>query len=331
VETNNYRYPRWQKVIHHLDRDGRSSSFRLETKDNALYYYYHPVSALRPHRVILSARLEGYDQERFFSHGFQSWSPSALLEAKDRQEYTGSLFKPLARYVSGQHIFDNTLYPGYQMSWNFTYWYASEEEIFFMGSLDERNAYTVFYFRPDTGHLIINRDWEGMQWQKEEEICLAAFDIGSGEKDFTTKSFFIRIKERRWDWSFKPLPKKYKGWTSWYQYYDKIDEKICCENLDALASYSSVSGIFQIDDGYETKTGDWLCTSEKFSSGMQYMAEEITRKGMKPGLWLAPFTAVSHSELAKNNPAFLFNIRVENRWLWPIMRCGKAIIMGSIF
>ena len=51
--------------------------------------------------------------------------------------------------------------------------------------------------------------------------------------------------------------------------------------------------MFQIDDGWEPKVGDWLETdAQKFPHGLKGMVEEIHAAGFQAGLWLAPFLAM---------------------------------------
>ena len=76
---------------------------------------------------------------------------------------------------------------------------------------------------------------------------------------------------------------------------------------------------FQIDDGYQTAVGDWLSIDKKkFPNGMKPVADKIHEKGLKAGIWLAPFGAQRGSKIAAEHPDWL----VKNKK-------GKPIIVGA--
>ena len=92
------------------------------------------------------------------------------------------------------------------------------------------------------------------------------------------------------------------GYTSWYNYYQNINEEIVLRDLDALDNRFN---LFQIDDGYETFVGDWLdVNSKKFPNGLAPIVEKIHSKGFRAGLWLAPFVAEEKSKLFKEHQDF---------------------------
>lgn len=69
--------------------------------------------------------------------------------------------------------------------------------------------------------------------------------------------------------------------------------------------------IFQIDDGYQSATGDWLSIdNKKFPNGMKSVADKIHSTGMLAGLWLAPFGAKFTSKTATQHHDWL--IRKKN-------------------
>ena len=105
----------------------------------------------------------------------------------------------------------------------------------------------------------------------------------------------------------KPLTdKKIKGYTSWYNYYQNINEKIILRDLDAISEKTDKVNTFQIDDGYQTAVGDWLSINKtKFPNGMKPIVEKIHAKGWQAGLWLAPFGAQKGSKLASEHSDWL--------------------------
>ena len=100
----------------------------------------------------------------------------------------------------------------------------------------------------------------------------------------------------------KPIEKLF-GYTSWYNYYQNINEEIILRDLDALDNRFNV---FQIDDGYETFVGDWLdVDNTKFPNGLEPIVNKIKEKGFKPGIWLAPFAVETKSKIFKEHQDWL--------------------------
>ncbi len=96
-----------------------------------------------------------------------------------------------------------------------------------------------------------------------------------------------------------------RGYTSWYNHYQNINEKIILENLDAIDS--SNYDLFQIDDGSETYVGDWLdIDSKKFPNGLKPIVDKIHEKGLKAGIWLAPLVCETNSKIFKEHKDYLY-------------------------
>ncbi|MFA6451829.1 MAG: glycoside hydrolase family 36 protein, partial [bacterium] len=96
------------------------------------------------------------------------------------------------------------------------------------------------------------------------------------------------------------------GWCSWYYYYEKLDEKVILENLEAAKSLSRRLPIkvFQVDDGYQPAPGDWLKHNNRFPNGLEWLSGKIRDAGFTPGLWLAPFFATNRSELYRRHKSW---------------------------
>lgn len=89
-------------------------------------------------------------------------------------------------------------------------------------------------------------------------------------------------------------------WSSWYSFYENISARAMEEMLPALPSLGFET--VQIDDGWERRVGDWH-PNEKFPAGMKDLATRIADRGMRPGLWVAPFIALPDSEIAREYPS----------------------------
>ncbi|NMC30662.1 MAG: alpha-galactosidase [Pelolinea sp.] len=104
----------------------------------------------------------------------------------------------------------------------------------------------------------------------------------------------------------------YKGWCSWYQYYQHIDEQTIRDNLQVLQTHRKdfPLNLVQIDDGFEKKAGDWLFFREGFPQGVKPLAQEIKKDDFVPGLWLAPFIVQKSSMIYAKHPDWI--LRTEN-------------------
>ena len=116
------------------------------------------------------------------------------------------------------------------------------------------------------------------------------------------------------------------GWCSWYHYYENIDHDSLAQNAHILEQKKSTIGfnVCLIDDGYMTKWGDWTSLKPgKFvkDGGMKVLADAIRSKGMKPGVWLAPFACDKGSQLAKEHPDWI--IRNDTGRYANSANCGK--------
>jgi alpha-galactosidase len=94
------------------------------------------------------------------------------------------------------------------------------------------------------------------------------------------------------------------GWTSWYNYYTKINEDIIVENLNNFIDNKVPIDIFQIDDGWQEAVGDWT-VNKKFPGGLQAIVYHAHQHKIKVGLWLAPFVAERKSKVFKSHPEWI--------------------------
>ncbi len=254
-----------------------------------------------------------YEQtERFFANGFQSWTSSREYKRNDVQYGLRTLSNlPIARTfsgASGDYAF--TEY-GKDLYHSFSYTYFRiNEKVEFVGSLNERTGYTIFYADYAQNIFAAVKDVEGLTLDGEYQL----FDI-------------VRVQgtyDEAFDKYFELYPRKntgrvkhLAGYTSWYNYYQNINEEIILRDLQGLSRAGKNANIFQIDDGYETKVGDWDMDTVKFPSGLAPIVDRIHEQGLMAGLWYAPFAAQFKANVIKNHPDWL----IRNKH-------GRPIISG---
>ena len=101
------------------------------------------------------------------------------------------------------------------------------------------------------------------------------------------------------------------GWSSWAELYYNIDEgkmlKVCDFIVDQnLPDFGF--DMIQIDDGFQEKYGDWE-GNLYFPHGMKWLADEIKKRGLRPGIWIAPYTFSINSDEALNHKDMMFKYK----------------------
>lgn len=259
--------------------------------------------------TLISASLEFWHEyeknEKFFVNGYQSWTTSGEMSAEDIYRGTTPL-AGVTKYTkdmaitSGDYAF--TRYeprPGFFHSFTYTYLRRGDEfELF--GSLSERNGYTVFYSDMEKHIFSVEKDVEGLTISEPYEMFDIVRVVGGYDEVFD--KYFAAMS----------LPAKkhidrLTGYTSWYNYFQKIDENIILRDLKGLSRARESVNIFQIDDGYEPFVGDWLdYNGRDFPNGMKTIADAVHREGYLAGIWLAPFNVQrGKSRILKEHPDWL--------------------------
>ena len=242
-----------------------------------------------------------YEQtERFFANGFQSWTSSREYKRNDVQYGLRTLSKlPIVRTfsgASGDYAF--TEY-GKDLYHSFSYTYFRiDEKVELVGSLSERTGYTIFYADYAQNIFAVVKDVEGLTLDGEYQL----FDIVRVQGTYgEVFDKYFELYPRKNTGRVKHLA----GYTSWYNYYQNINEEIILRDLQGLARAGKNANIFQIDDGYETKVGDWDMDTVKFPNGLAPIVDRIHEQGLMAGLWYAPFAAQFKANVIKNHPDWL--------------------------
>lgn len=242
--------------------------------------------------------------DRIFVNGYQSWTDSFEYapdgQMKEFTRLTEFLVKHTALKNIGLPKSGDTLfwkYPrkkGIFYGWSYAY-VRRGTKIDLFGSLNERYGYTVLTFNSNANTLTISKELQDVVYFGEHKMLELAHIEGDYEDAFDEYFAKMGVKPRE--------NKKRGGYTSWYNYYNKISESVVSRDLQSIANQDVKFDCFQIDDGYQENIGDWLITDKnKFPGGMKAIADAIHSNGMLAGLWLAPFAGVKRSKLFKEHP-----------------------------
>ncbi|MBZ9687497.1 alpha-galactosidase [Clostridium estertheticum] len=229
-----------------------------------------------------------------FLNGYQTWTNSREFNLKECIPKLKKIAWPIMS-VYGDYGFYEAFHNKLQ---SFTYTYIRwENSIKLFGSISEKTGYTVFEYDNKEENIKVIKDCSGLVIESEYEAFNLFFI--EGEENYSFDKYFEAMKLP------KPKVPHCTGWTSWYNYYTKITEKIVIDNLNAFKSRDIPIEIFQIDDGYQETLGDWLHVNKKFPSGMGFIASEIKKSGYKAGIWLAPFVCDKKSLIYKEHPSWI--------------------------
>ena len=227
-------------------------------------------------------------------NGYQSWTDTveANLSFKEKN------VKKLPKLLNNMFAFDrygDTLFYDYNKNklHGYDVFYIKGMDEYFSFSENYQNAYLVYEINKKEKSLSLISDCTNVALNPGDEFTL--FDYYE----------FNSLKEG-FDLFYKKHPlletEKIFGYTSWYNYYQNINEEIITRDLEGLDSRFN---LFQIDDGYESFVGDWLDIDiNKFPNGFKDIVDKIHKKGYKAGIWLAPFVAEEKSKLFKEHPDY---------------------------
>ncbi len=273
-------------------------------KDNTGNLYWVdiiPEDILRLEEAYYEIEYDFRENDRVFCNGYQSWSESREMYVDEKQSGLNPLTWPINKfhqlYYYGDYQFaDYVNRPG--QFHGYTYSYIRNGRTFqLLGSLSEKNGFTVFKHDAVKGNIRIEKDCRGTL--VKTPFRLFTLFLAEGEETVVFPNYFQQLDAPA------TLQKDLTGWTSWYNYYTAINEEIIHENLRAFASRKIPIDIFQIDDGWQPAVGDWLNANHKFPAGMKALAENIHFSGYKAGLWLAPFICEENSAVMRNHPDWI--------------------------
>lgn len=271
------------------------------------------LDAIVPLRLLLTADAE---HVRALHHGWQSWSACASLGAGDAE--------PRPRLAFLDRITRSASAPEPVTSGDL--WSELCTALVDVrtgaacvaGYLDARSQFGGFALRLRAGApagLVARLPFEGValapgETRAGEPLHVAWGDGGASARDANGSAGALleawasalgaamgaRVPER-----------DVVGWCSWYEHFERIDQRVIARNLEHAARLRERLGLelFQIDDGYQAALGDWLLPARGFPRGMAPLAAEIASHGLTPGIWLAPFLAADRSRVAREHRGWL--------------------------
>jgi len=130
--------------------------------------------------------------------------------------------------------------------------------------------------------------------------------VGAGEESQVFSRYVKLLGERLGGGRFNIPP---RVWCSWYSLYNRIDETVISNILEGIGDLPF--DVFQLDDGWQVRTGDWEANS-KFPSGMAALADKIRGTGRTPGIWLAPLMVHPAASIVEEHKDWLLRDETGN-------------------
>jgi hypothetical protein len=115
------------------------------------------------------------------------------------------------------------------------------------------------------------------------------------------------------------------GWCSWFSFFGAITESEVLRQAVFAARHLKPFGFdyVQVDDGFYRAFGDWE-GNDRFPHGMKWLADNIRKTGLKPGVWLAPFVIAAGTAVHQEHPDWLIRHADGN-----LKQIGPGLIEGS--
>jgi len=311
------------KIYQHITgTDFSTPFFSLKLHSSPLYGGTEYSIKFSPKKKVEAVKLElifNYDfsaVNKIFANGFQSWSLSREYEPHEHIRKPGVFARRVMKKYTldkygDAHIYKQTGKKGIFHSHTYTY-FKENNNLHFIGSLSDKNGFTIIESHIPDKQIKIIKDCEGAIWEKD--LTLLKFFVIEGDENRVFDSYFSACGIS------PPESKPVTGWTSWYNYYQDINEDIILENISAVKDKAPGFSVFQIDDGFQQAVGDWFSIDEKkFPRGMKFIASEIHKAGMMAGIWLAPFAAETDSEIFRNRYDWILKDKKGN----PVLAGGN--------
>ncbi len=259
--------------------------------DSNTIFSIKALKNIKLNNAIIEKEVNFSNNAKIFFNGYQSWTDTKEFykNEKEKNILKGALRRKVVRSFGLDRYGDSSFY-SYKKSklHGYDLFYVKDNTESFIYNLNYEDAYLIFeYIKPNKLNLI--SDVNGKVLSQGEEFIVFSFkefdSIKDGEKEFK-EDFSV---------SNKPI----LGYTSWYNTYQNINEELILKNLNSIDKRFN---LFQIDDGFETRVGDWLSIDKnKFPNGLKPIVDKIHSKGLLAGIWLAPFAGEEESELFKTH------------------------------
>lgn len=184
-------------------------------------------------------------------------------------------------------------------------WYTQlvgDDKAVVIGAVTTKDQYSQIYLKIIEEKIIIRitSQYDGLPLNPGESIYSEKVAIVTGSVSNSLEKFGNLIKKES---GIRQVSKPPSGLCcAYYHQGNKVNEKYILEQLEVIDRIPGKLDLeyIQIDAGY-CPLGDWWDTKDQFPNGMEFIVKEINKRGMKAGIWIAPFVASPSSKLFKEH------------------------------
>ena len=318
------KYKAGNKTITTNETDNSFYSLDIKETDSRFTVTINPKKTFELVDFYVESEYEFFNNDKFFCAGYQSWTVCHEYSCKDVLRSSIKLanihkkLKHIATMTSDERIVEYSEIPGEFHSHGYTY-IRNCDNVKLWGSLSENTGFTYFKVKMNENYFSIHKDALGKFVTEPWKVFDVVYFEGTYDEVFDSYFSMMKMPETR--------NGAMSGYTSWYNYFQDINEEIILRDLNGLDAAKEDVSIFQIDDGYETFVGDWIDPNpSRFPNGMKYIADKIHDKGYKAGIWLAPFSCQKVSRIANEHPDWLIKDE-KGKPLQGVLAWGGAYIL----
>ncbi|MCR4940867.1 MAG: alpha-galactosidase [Treponemataceae bacterium] len=254
------------------------------------------------------------DSYAFYRNGWESWDAGWETQADEScPKYISFLIPALKRYIEAPE----TKYKRNIEYGQFIIWLRWNNLYLVAASTGKGLPPLQYELDRKNRTITCNIYSTGKSWKNDEKTAEICFFITKSYFELKDTIHFLYHDSRFEKLSF--LGKTPGGWESWYNHYNKIDESLILEDLNALDTTDNLLKcmyldrgqpvIFQIDDGWQQGTGQWEINQARFPQGLAELTGKIRKKGYIPGLWIAPFIFDYRVPFIKEHPDWILRDR----------------------
>ncbi|TDN90800.1 glycoside hydrolase family 36 protein [Microbacterium sp. BK668] len=224
---------------------------------------------------------------RIYAEGWQSWSPTTWYDRDSLAFRPAEEWQHLMRFRPGTAIPDEGV---------------QGEGLLAVDPGD--GAPTRVYATLDASAQVpsIRAEWQGDHVTVRADGLVEQWTVdASPASDGALRSFGDRFGAAAGARVEAAVP---RVWCTWYRYFEEVTAADVEENLREIDRLDLPVDVVQIDDGWSLGTGEWTKPDPRFGSLGDAVAA-IRDSGRRAGVWLAPFSVGSRSDLARAHPEWL--------------------------
>jgi len=249
----------------------------------------HPKQPVKIQELAIHIPHDYSTIERLFCNGLLSTSFSGEYAPKGDMPRFGENYKLLTRYDDSGLLKRSQQRPS---SWTYSYFRNKNGKVDFMGSLNEKTAFTLFQHQIKAGQVVIIADCGNLQLQHSFPV-LDIFFAEGGEHDLFDSYFAL----------MNCPPVTAKPLLAWQYKNPSSGLDVLSEKLDHFQQQKADLQLVWLGSNFAKVRGDWLNARLSIPDAVQRIHEH----GYQAGLALNPLACSHHSEVFKKHRDWLLN------------------------